>query len=63
MPYVLRRRKRILAKIKKKYWRTTHKFGIELPHTFDEALEIDRVTGTNFWKKGIEKELSRVKAA
>ena len=41
----------------------THKFGIELPHTVDEALEIDRVTGTNFWKKGIKKELSRVKAA
>lgn len=63
VPYVLRRRTRILAKIKKKYWRTTHKFGIEMPHTVDQALEIDRVTGTDFWKNAIKKERSRVKVA
>ena len=63
VPYVLRRWKRILAKIKKKYWQTTHKFGVEMPHTCDEALKLDRVTGTDFWAKAIEKELSRVKVA
>ena len=48
---------------KNKYWRTTHKFGIELPHSIEEALAIDRRTNTNFWRKAIEKELSKVKVA
>ena len=28
---VLRRRNRIISKVKKKYWRTTHKYGIRVP--------------------------------
>ena len=29
---VLKRRNRIISKVKSRYWRTTHKFGIKLPH-------------------------------
>jgi len=35
---VLRQRRRIVSKVKSKYWRTTHKFGIRLPHNAEEAL-------------------------
>ena len=61
----LKTRDRIIAKLerrnigakkaKNKYWRTTHKFGIEIPKTVDEALEIDRKTGTDYWEKAIRK--------
>ena len=54
---------RIIKKIKKKYWRTTSKFGIRLPKTVKEALEIDRETRTTFWRDAIEKELRKVKVA
>ena len=60
---VLQKRNRVIAKIKKKYWRTTHKFGIRLPKTVAEALAIDRETGTTFWRDAIEKELKKVKVA
>ena len=63
MPHVLRKRDRIVSKIKSKYWRTTHKFGIRLPKTAAEALQIDKETGTDFWQKAIEKELRKVKIA
>jgi hypothetical protein len=59
----LRKRNRIISKVKRKYWRTTHKFGIKLPHSVEEALEIDRVTGTDHWRKALNKEMSRVKIA
>ena len=59
----LRRRDRIISKVKSKYWRTTHKFGIRIPKTVAEAYEIDRITGTNFWTKAIEKEMSNVRIA
>ena len=39
---VLRRRNRIIAKVNDKYWRKTHKFGIRVPKSVDEALEIDK---------------------
>eukprot|EP00980_Cylindrotheca_fusiformis_P025880 scaffold14789_cov72-Cylindrotheca_fusiformis.AAC.2 len=60
VPYVLKKRNRILSKVKSKYWRTTHKFGIELPHSVEEAYEIDKRTGTLHWTKAIEKEMKKI---
>ncbi|GFH56846.1 hypothetical protein CTEN210_13322 [Chaetoceros tenuissimus] len=59
----LRRRDRIISKVKSKYWRTTHKFGIRIPKTVAEAYKIDQLTGTDFWTKAIEKEMSNVRIA
>ncbi len=40
-----------------KYWIRTTKYGIELPKSVAEALEIDKRTGTTFWKDAIDKEM------
>ena len=63
VPQVLRRRNRIISKVKSRYWKTTHKFGIRLPKTVEEALQIDEDTKTDFWRKALNKEMSRVKVA
>ncbi len=63
VPFTIRRRNRIISKVKKRYWRTTHKFGIKLPHSVDEALQIDAATGTDYWAKAIAKEMNKVKVA
>ena len=63
VPHTLRKRNRIISKVKSRYWRTTHKFGIKLPHSVKEALEIDQATGTDFWRKALNKEMSKVKVA
>jgi hypothetical protein len=59
---VLRKRNRIVAKVKR-YWRTTHKFGIRVPKTVEEALAINKETGNVFWRKAVGKEMSKVKVA
>ena len=41
---VLRRRNRIISKLKSRYWKTTHKFGIRVPKSVDEAYKIDLET-------------------
>ena len=46
-----------------KYWKQTHKYGIRLPHSVEEALKIDEETGTDFWRKAIEKETRNVMLA
>ena len=38
----------------------SHKYGLELPKSVAQALEIDRKTGTDFWRKAIEKEIRNV---
>ena len=60
---VLRKRNRIISKVKSKYWKTTHKFGVRVPKTVEEALAIDDETGTDLWKKALNKEMSKVKVA
>jgi hypothetical protein len=51
---VIQRRNRIISKIKSRYWKTTHKFGIELPHSVAEAFAIDKKNGNNYWRVAIE---------
>jgi Reverse transcriptase (RNA-dependent DNA polymerase). len=46
-----------------RYWRTTHKFGIKLPKTVEEAYRLDEETGTSFWRDAIQKELKKVRVA
>ena len=55
------KRERIVKKVKAKYWRTTHKFGIRLPKNVEEALRIDAENNNTLWRDAIEKEMSKAK--
>jgi len=59
----LKRKERMVNKVKSKYWRNTHKFGIEIPKSVNEAYKIDRETGTAHWTRAIEKEMKNVRIA
>jgi hypothetical protein len=59
----IKRRKYMLKAVKTRYARRTHKFGIQLPQTVDEALAIDRATKTTYWHDAIQKEMRNVKVA
>jgi hypothetical protein len=60
---VIRKRNRIIAKVKRRYCRITHKFGIRLPKTIEEAIQINRETNTTFWTDDIKKEMEKVNIA
>ena len=61
VPYTLRKRERIVKRVKAKYWRTTHKFGIRLPKNVEEALRIDAENNNTLRRDAIEKEMSKAK--
>jgi hypothetical protein len=44
----LQRARRICKAMKKRYFSTNQKCGIELPHTVEWTLQIDKKTGTTF---------------
>ncbi len=64
--YVLKTRDRIISLVKRRntrYLKQTHKFGIEMPKTVQEALALDRHNGNTLWADAIAKELRNVKVA
>ena len=64
IPYVMKKKNRIISKkTKSKYWTTTHKFGICLPHSVDEAKKIDVDNGNTVWWDAICKEMKNVRVA
>ena len=63
VPHAFQKRSRIINKVKSKYWKCTHEYGIRLPHSVEEAFRIDEETGTGFWRMAIEKEMKNVMPA
>ena len=66
IPHVLKKRDRIISAVAKRsarYLKRTHKFGIEIPKTVTEALELDRKNGNTLWADGIAKEMTKVRKA
>jgi hypothetical protein len=53
--HVLRKRDRIINKFKSSYLRKTHNYGIEIPKTVAQAIQLDINNGNTFWKDAIEK--------
>jgi hypothetical protein len=55
--HTLRKRDRIIKAMKKRYFRVNQKYGIQIPKSVEEALRIDKETGTTFWTDAIRKEM------
>ena len=65
-PHMLKKRDHILYLVRKRdprYLKKTHKFGIEVPTTVDEAFELDKKNGNTHWADGIASEMNNVKVA
>ena len=54
-PYVLKKRNRIIAKIKCKYWLKTHKHGIKVPKNAEQKKSVDKKNGNTLWWYYIKK--------
>ena len=49
IPYIERKRKAIISKLKSKYWHRTHKYGIKIQNSVKEAYEFDEENGNKIW--------------
>ena len=63
VPHVVGKRNRIISKVKSKYWVRTHKFGLRIPKTVEEAITIDKENGNKLWWEAICKEMRDVRIA
>ena len=60
---MIKKRNQIVSAVKSRMKKKTHKFGIEVPSTVTEALELDRQNENNFWRDAIAKEMKNVRVA
>ncbi len=64
VPFVLKKRERIIKSVKDqdaKYLKYCIKFGIEVPRSVREALELDKKNGNTLWADAIRKEMECVR--
>ena len=52
-----------IGKVKSRYWKSTHEFGVRLPHSVEEALRLDAESNTTLWHDAIMKEMKHVRLA
>ena len=60
VPYTLRKRDVIIAAIKSRIRKTTHKYGIEVPTSVQHAYDIDLANGNTFWRDAIKLGMTNV---
>ena len=63
IPYIERKRKSIISKLKSKYWQRTHKYGIKIPKSVKESYEFNEDNGNKLWTDGIKEEINKVRLA
>ena len=63
VPFTLKRRDRIIKAVNKRYAKRDHKFGIRIPKSYQEAVELDRDNGNTLWQDAISKEMAAVRVA
>ena len=54
---------KIISKIKSKYWQCTHKYGIFIPKSVEEAYEEDKRNGNTLWTEAIAEEIEKIRKA
>eukprot|EP00590_Aulacoseira_subarctica_P011644 CAMPEP_0172424146 /NCGR_PEP_ID=MMETSP1064-20121228/21716_1 /TAXON_ID=202472 /ORGANISM="Aulacoseira subarctica , Strain CCAP 1002/5" /LENGTH=1711 /DNA_ID=CAMNT_0013165931 /DNA_START=811 /DNA_END=5943 /DNA_ORIENTATION=- len=60
---VLKRRDRLIKMAHSHRLKTGYKFGIQVPDTVEEAIEIDTISGNTLWQDAISKEMQNVYVA
>ena len=63
VPHMSKKRNRIISKVKSKYWHRTHKFGIWIPKSVEEAKHFDQENGDTLWWEAICNKMWNVRPA
>ena len=50
----------MISKIKTKYWKRTHKYGICIPKNVTEAKNLDDANGNRYWMTAIALEMKNI---
>jgi hypothetical protein len=61
--HVLKKRIRIIDAVTERYHKRTHKFGIEVPKSWDDCVSIDKEHENTLWQDTVRKEMKNFRIA
>ena len=59
----MKKRDHIIAKVKARFPKKSHKFGVEVPTLVEEAHKLDKKNNNTLWRDTIKKEITNVSIA
>ena len=59
----MRKRDYIISAVKSRVRKTTHKYGIEIPKSHEEAFRFDKKNSNSFWYNAFQKEMTNISIA
>ncbi|GFH47961.1 hypothetical protein CTEN210_14370 [Chaetoceros tenuissimus] len=62
-PHVLKKRNHIISKVEARVKKVNHKYGIEVPKDYADAVRIDGLNENTFWQDAIKKEMDTIRVA
>jgi hypothetical protein len=62
-PHVLNKRTRSISPVTKRYHKRTHKFGIEVPRSWNDCVRLERENDNTLWQDAVRKEMQNVRIA
>ena len=60
LPYTLKKRNHIIAKVKAPFLKKSHKFVVEVPTSVEEAYKLDKNNNKTLWRDAINKVMTNV---
>lgn len=63
VPYTLKKKARIIASVKSRAKRKTHKYGIEIPRSVEDAFRLDAENGNTLWQDSLLLEINEIGVA
>lgn len=63
VPHTMKKRTAIIAAVNKRVRQTTHKYGIKIPRSKKEALQLDLENGNHLWEEALKKEMTGMAVA
>ena len=58
---MMKKKTRIIAKVKSKYWQRMHKYGVQMPKMVRQVIELDNKNGNTLWWDALMKEMKNVR--
>ena len=56
-PFALKKKDKMIAKLKSRMNKVTHKYGLEVPRKVTQAYELDKRHNNTLWADAINKEM------
>ena len=63
VPYVMRKRDRIISFVNSRVKKVTHKYGVAIPNSVEECYRLDKQNGNTLWRGALNREMNNLQVA